>query len=88
MRAGARLGARLPATAVAMVQSEAEKAQKQKEEKKFLERKKIEQAQILADAAADREYFNAIRSGVKAQQAEPPPKVRTHGYYYHYYHYH
>eukprot|EP00928_Gymnodinium_smaydae_P088713 TRINITY_DN72776_c0_g1_i1.p1 TRINITY_DN72776_c0_g1~~TRINITY_DN72776_c0_g1_i1.p1 ORF type:complete len:1670 (+),score=274.26 TRINITY_DN72776_c0_g1_i1:66-5075(+) len=58
-----------------MVLSEEEKAQKAREEKGELARRKAEQAQILADAAADREYFNAIRSNVKEEKAAPPPKL-------------
>lgn len=58
-----------------MVLSEAEKAVKVAEEKDTLSRKKAEHARILAEAKADREYFNAKASGSKEEAPAAAPHL-------------
>lgn len=55
--------------------SEAEKAQKAQEEREALARKKAEKERILADQAADRDYYNARKSTVREEAEAPSAKL-------------
>ncbi|CAE8592113.1 unnamed protein product, partial [Polarella glacialis] len=58
-----------------MVLSEAEKAQKVKEEKGFLANKKVEQARIQAEIKSDRETFNMMKAPIKEEKPEAPQRL-------------